>query len=311
MAHDAIEQFEALANERFTWEEMWQEIADHMIGRRDFNTIRTPGDRRMVEIYDTTGLLSAELLAGALHALMTNTATKWFRLNIEDRFLNEDPDVRFWIDEIAEPRMYSAINRPAANFNPQMHEVYFDLTAFCTASCFIEDEPGFGAVFSARPMGETYIAEDSAGRIDTLYRKIRRSARQTIQDFGPRAPKAARKAVEDNRPEERITILHAIRPRNDPVPGRLDRAGMPWESLYFDLKEKELIDQGGYFELPMMVPRWSKDSGERYGRGPGVTALPDVKMLNAIWKTVIRKVYLKLLNSHIAKILRHHFVCCY
>jgi hypothetical protein len=63
---------------------------------------------------------------------------------------------------------------------------------------------------------------------------------------------------------------------------------MPWSSLYMDSKEKTLIDEGGFWELPVMVARWSKDAGERYGRGPGITALPDAKMLNAMWKTIIK-----------------------
>src|SRR3990170_4173476 len=38
--------------------------------------------------------------------------------------------------------------------------------------------------------------------------------------------------------------------------------------------------EGGYQEFPAMVPRWDKSPGEKYGRGVGHTALPDVKTLN-------------------------------
>lgn len=37
-----------------------------------------------------------------------------------------------------------------------------------------------------------------------------------------------------------------------------------------------------------MVPRWSKYSGEIYGRSPGMMALPDAKMLQAMMLTVIK-----------------------
>ena len=153
----AIAQYEQLKQGRYGWENMWQQIADNMVGRRDFSTMRTPGDRRMGDIHDITALLSAELLAGALHSLMTNSASKWFRLGIENPQLAQHPDVRLWIDEIAEPQMYNAINRPEAGFNPQMHEVYFNLTAFCTAGVAIEEDVGRGAVFSSRPLMEVFI----------------------------------------------------------------------------------------------------------------------------------------------------------
>jgi hypothetical protein len=40
--------------------------------------------------------------------------------------------------------------------------------------------------------------------------------------------------------------------------------------------------------MPYMVPRWSKDAGEVYGRAPGWNALADQKMLNEMSKTVLK-----------------------
>ena len=287
VAKSAIAQYDQLKLERSSFEALWQDISDNVVGRRDTTTMRTPGQRRMAPIHDITALLSGELLAGALHSLMTNSASKWFRLGIRNRALMEDPDVKFWLDEIAEPAMYDAFNRPEAGFNPQIHEVYFDLTVFCTAAMTIEDY-GQGAVFSARPLREAYIAEDVAGRVDTIFRDVRMSARNAADLFGDNAPKAAKLAMSKDKPEEKIEVLQAIRPNRKVVSGRLDFTGMPWSSLYIDTKDKTVISEGGYRELPMMVPRWSKDSGERYGRGPGVTALSDAKMLNTMWKTIIK-----------------------
>jgi hypothetical protein len=287
-AKSAVAQFHQLKNERGTWEDTWQQIADNMVGRRDFSTIREPGQRRMDEIHDITALLSGELLAGALHSLMTNSAAKWFRLGLEDPELAEHPDVQLWTDQIAEPQMYNAINRPEAGFNPQMHEVYFNLTLFCTAALSIEEEIGRGAVFSARPLMEVYIAEDPFGRIDTVFRNVKMTARQAVNRWSDRAPDNAKNLVAKDKPEEKITVLQVIRPNANPKPGRLDFTGMPWSSLYLDAKKKSVIDEGGFWELPVMVARWSKDAGERYGRGPGITALADAKMLNAMWKTIIK-----------------------
>jgi hypothetical protein len=284
----AIAQFENLRKERHTWEHTWQEIADNMVGRRDFNVIRTPGEKRMAEIHDITALLSGELLAGALHSLMTNSATKWFRLGFENPEIANHPDVKLWNDAIAEPQLYNAFNRPEAGFNPQMHEVYFNLTLFCTAAVSVEEELGLGAVFSSRPLMEVYIAEDPFGRVNTIFRNVRMTAQQAMDRWGDRAPQKAHTLVSKDQPEERVDILQAIRPNRDVKPGRLDFSGMPWSSLYMDSKEKTLIDEGGFWELPVMVARWSKDAGERYGRGPGITALPDAKMLNAMWKTIIK-----------------------
>ncbi len=41
-----------------------------------------------------------------------------------------------------------------------------------------------------------------------------------------------------------------------------------------------VVRTGGYNEFPYLVPRWSKATGEVYGRSPSYNALPDIKTLN-------------------------------
>jgi hypothetical protein len=55
---------------------------------------------------------------------------------------------------------------------------------------------------------------------------------------------------------------------------------LAWASIYISKKHKAILSEGGYHEFPVMVPRWSKCSGETYGRGPGHEVIPDVKTLN-------------------------------
>src|SRR5690606_17049346 len=60
--------------------------------------------------------------------------------------------------------------------------------------------------------------------------------------------------------------------------------GMPWRSIYVDKKHEHLIDLGGFRDQRYFSPRWSRSSGEIYGRGPAMKALPDVKTLNTIMR---------------------------
>jgi hypothetical protein len=45
--------------------------------------------------------------------------------------------------------------------------------------------------------------------------------------------------------------------------------------------------EGGFNEMPYVVPRFLKATGEIMGRSPAMTALPDVKMINLMSKTII------------------------
>lgn len=293
-----LRRWSAIASERRHFETVWQEIADHLLGRRDFVGIATPGRKRMTRIYDSTGLQAADMLAAALHSLLTNPAGRWFSLRPETRALADAPGVRGWLED-AETAMYAALAAPATNFAPQIHEVYLDEVAFGTAALYIGDRPGQGLLFSARPLGEISIAENAEGRIDTVFRAFRFTARQAHETWGASAGSGVRAALAAGQPERRLSFLHCVTPRRAQRDAANPAARLPVASYYLALDgetsggigaggKAQLIAESGYHEMPYMVPRWSKDTGEVYGRAPGWNALADQKMLNEMSKTVLK-----------------------
>ena len=283
---DYLDRFSRMENDRSAFDNTWQDIADHEIGRRNFTTVRTPGRERMSQIYDTTAITSLDLLSSALHSLLTNSAVRWFEIETEFPGMNEQKDIRMWLEN-AKDIMYAAFNRNEAAFTSNMHEVYFDLAAFGTCCLYIGDQPGFGPYFSSRPLGEIYFAEDSRGRIDTVFRKFVLSARQAVQKFGEEEVPFAVKKLESNESDDTFNFLHVVTPNPDVQYGYIDYGGMPFHSCYVCIDEEMKVSEGGYWEMPYCIARWEKDSGETYGRGPGWRALADAKMLNAMNKTML------------------------
>ncbi len=278
IATSLIRRWERLASDRGTTESTWQEIADHELGRRDFTAERTPGEQRQRLIYDDTSKQSGSLLAGAMHSLLTNPATPWFDLRFADPDLNEIPEAARWL-HMTTRTLRAAVNRPRARFHSQMAELYIDEVYFGTAALFVHDAMGDGVRFSARPLREIFASEDESGVIDTVFRFFPLSNRQAISAFGDNAPELVKKQVDD-KPEDMRKYLHAIYPRDDFMPSMLDVSGMPFQSVIIDMDTKSSISQGGFHEFPIAIPRWSKDAGEIYGRGPGWEALSDQRMLN-------------------------------
>ena len=231
-------------------------------------------------------MLSGDMLASALHNFLTNTATKWFSVAPEDDRLMEVDGVMQWF-EFVERQMNAVFNRPESRFVPQMHENYIDLVFFCTSVMFVEDVPGLPVRFSARPLSEVFVAEDPAGRIDTVYRKFKLTNRQALDKFGrEKLPKVSKRA--EKNPDDKADYLHLVHRRDDPIAGRVDSGGMPWRSVHISLDEKKILNEGGFWEMPYLVARWEKEAGELYGRGPGWNALPEAKMLNEMSKTVLK-----------------------
>ncbi len=267
-----------LQGDRETTENTWQRIADNMLGRRDFTVLRTRGQQRMQRIYDDTSKVSSSLLSGAIHSLMTGPFSRWFEYRFENPRLQEDDEASDWL-KLAERRIYAALGAPQANFNAQLAETYIDLINFGTGAIFIDDVPGVGVQFSTRPLQELYLAEDPSGRIDTIVRRFNLSARQAVELWGNKAESAFR-SVQAGKSEGPSEYIHMIMPNDDVILGNIDITGMPWASVFISPTDKTILEEGGYQEMPMATPRWEKDPGEVYGRGPGWNALSNQMMLN-------------------------------
>jgi len=280
-----LSRFDRLQGQRENWETHWQEVADYMQPRKaDVTKRRARGDKRMEQVFDSSPIQAVELLAASLHGMLTNPSTPWFTLRFKDEEIENDDEAKLWL-EASTDAMYTAFNR--SNFQQEIFELYHDLITFGTAAMFIEEDDDDIIKFSTRHINEVFIAENDKGRIDTIYRKFKISARAAIQKFGEAVSADVQtKAKKD--PYEEIEILHAVYPRADFNPNKRDKANMPFESVYMEYKNGNELSVGGFREFPFVVPRYLKASNEIYGRSPAMTALPDVKMLNEMSKTTIK-----------------------
>ena len=279
-----LSRFDRLKSQRQNWESHWQEVADYMQPRKaDVTKSRSKGDKRTELIFDSSPLQSVELLSASLHGMLTNPSTPWFSLKFKNEDMEGEDEAKLWLESATEV-MYSAFNQ--SNFQQEIFELYHDLITFGTAAMFIEEDDEDNLKFSTRHINEIYISENEKGRIDTVFRKFRISARAAIRKFGNVSNNIAVIAKKD--PYEEVEILHAVYPRDDYNPKKQDTENMQFESIYLDADSGEELSVSGFREFPFVVPRYLKASHEIYGRSPAMTALPDVKMLNEMSKTTIK-----------------------
>ena len=279
-----LSRFDRLKTQRQNWESHWQEVADYMQPRKaDVTKTRSKGDKRTELIFDSSPLQSVELLSASLHGMLTNPSTPWFSLKFKSEGMEGEDEAKEWLESATEV-MYSAFNQ--SNFQQEIFELYHDLITFGTAAMFIEEDDEDNIKFSTRHINEIYISENDKGRIDTVFRKFKISARAAIQKFGSVSTNIAVIAKKD--PYEEVEILHAVYPRADFNPKKQDKENMKFESVYLDADSGDELSVSGFREFPFVVPRYLKASHEIYGRSPAMTALPDVKMLNEMSKTIIK-----------------------
>lgn len=282
--------FERVKSERMTVDTIRQEIADNEFGSRDFTTTSRSVRDRSPQIYDTTALFANQLLAGALHGLITNPAAVWFELRAANPRLMLDFEVRSWLEHVRD-QMLMVMNTPGSGFTTNLAEIYLDIPGFGMGALWIQEDPEFGVRYSARPLREVYVEDDDLGQIDVVFRCIEPTARQ----FAIRFPKPLNEirdvenALKNDMPETRIKVMHLIAKSDDPYAGT-SPFRKKWVSVcWADGKSgPALIERKGYDELPLITPRWRVETGEVYGRGAGWTALADAKMLNVMQKTIVK-----------------------
>ena len=226
-----LSRFDRLQGQRENWETHWQEVADYMQPRKaDVTKRRARGDKRMEQVFDSSPIQAVELLSASLHGMLTNPSTPWFTLRFKDEEIENDDEAKLWL-EASTDAMYTAFNR--SNFQQEIFELYHDLITFGTAAMFIEEDDDDIIKFSTRHINEVFIAENDKGRIDTVYRRFKISARAAIQRFGDKVSTKVT-TVANKDPYEEVEIIHAVYPRSDFDITKQDSANMPFESVYME-----------------------------------------------------------------------------
>jgi hypothetical protein len=287
LSKELLKRFGKLKSQRQNWESHWQEVADYMMPRKaDVTKTRSQGDKRTELIFDSSPLHAVELLSASLHGMLTNPSTPWFSLKFKNIEGGEDEDAaNEWLEDTTE-KMYEVFNR--SNFQQEIFELYHDLITFGTAAMFIEEDAEDVVRFSTRHIGEIYISENNKGKIDTIFRKFKISARSAVAQFGANNVSSKLLSIANKNPFEEVELLHVVYPRDTFDPKKKDAKNMEYASVYIEVDSKEQISESGFNEFPYVVPRYLKASFEIYGRSPAMTALPDVKMLNEMCKTTIK-----------------------
>jgi len=280
-----IDQVNFLKGQRGNWETHWQELAEFILPRKDDITRnRVPGEKRTQFLLDNTAMQSNELLSGFLHGLLTNPNSQFFELTTGVPEIDDEDDVRIWLQDTSR-RIMQIFND--SNFQTEIHEVYIDLGCFGTAAMTIEEDDDTVVRFAARPIQSIFIEEDNKGQIVEVHRKFAWNVNQIIAEFGEQTVKDSKLLSDAKKRDDpkKFDIIHSIYPKEvDPT----KRSDSPWQSQYILVDERKNLRTSSFRQFPYLVPRWTKHSGEKYGRSPGMNALPEQKTLNIMTETTIK-----------------------
>ncbi|MDA0241484.1 MAG: portal protein [Proteobacteria bacterium] len=168
---DLITRFERLRADRAVWDSHWQETAERVLPRAaEFTARSQKGAKRSQKIFDSTAQLALERFASAMESLLTPRSSRWHALKVSLPELDRIDAVRRYFEAV-EDVLFLQRYATSANFASQQFEIYLSLGAFGTGALFVNEVPGEGLRYRAVHLSEIFIAENEAGRIDTIFRK--------------------------------------------------------------------------------------------------------------------------------------------
>lgn len=270
----------ALENERQSWDNHCKDIAMLFQPRRSrfLSHGEKNNDGEARNFLETGyGIKRVKNLAAVMQSGISSPSQNWFSLSVQDTRLAEVHAVKVWLDYIL--RKMSHVFR-RSNFYSQIQMLYAELVAFGTGVMFIEDDTESTIRCRTLTFGEYCLDMNAAGRIDTIYRRIRMTPRQIVEAWPETAPDHIRNLAEKDNYEWQ-EVIHAIEPNPDYREGSQNKKHRKYSSIFM-MKNGDHLEISGYFEFPVFCARWDLTPGDVYGSSPCMDALSDCRQLQKI-----------------------------
>lgn len=284
---DIIKRMDRFEADRSNWDSQYQDCADYAMPQNNQITNRRAKGQVGDDLFDTTAEESNIQLAAGLYSYMFPTEGRAFVLEVDDVELADNDDVKQWLEKTTKVIHKYLVS---SNFRQAFFEFLKQLGCFGTACLYEEKGKKTPITFICFHISGVYIATNSDGIVDTVFRTFEYTARQAVQEFGiDNLGDKLKEAYNDlNKRDKKFKFIHAVFPREEYDPTKDDPINMEFASIYVSRDEKLLISEGGYPELPYQVDRFDRDAQEEYGRSPTMKKLPDAKMAGAMKKTRIK-----------------------
>jgi len=247
------------------------------------------GSKKMQRVFDSTAINSTQRFANRLQSVVFPPQRKWAKLEAGSDIPADRRQQAQAVLEVYQDKMFTMLNQ--SNFDIAMGEFLLDL-AVGTACMMVQPGDDVQPLnFIPVPLFLVSYEEGANGQVDNVYRRMRMKG-ESIQRQWPDAeiPQDMQRRIE-NKPTDDIELLEATiydHKRGDYCYHVIDKVSKT-EIVYRRRKMS-----------PWVISRYMKVAGEIYGRGPLMTALPDIKTLNKVKELLLKNASLAVAGVYTA-----------
>lgn len=284
-----FERYKRAQGERAKWDAILDDAYRFAIPNHDPRGGDTAGQKRNVDVFDSTAVTAVNERSARLHGLLYPPFKEFqdFALDGDDTNLEdvEDGDAKTALKEYIEQakrRFHAAVER--SNFHIEIDPTLKDCQISVGALLIHEGTPSNPLRFEAVPVSQIIPEEGDDGIIRNAYRRFMVKGRNIKTRWrDAKIPTDLADKVRDDPETEHAFVEATI---HDPVRER-------YRYIVWLEEGTERVVERKYKSSPWVVFRISKAPGETMGRGPVLDCLPDIQVAN-------KTVELVLLNAAFA-----------
>jgi len=247
------------------------------------------GQKKMNRVFDSTAINSTQRFANRMQSGIFPPQRKWCRLEPgSDIPFERRAEAQAALDAYGD-KMFDTLKQ--SNFDVAIGEFLLDL---CVGTAVMLVQPGDDINpinFIPVPQFLVSFDEGANGQVDNVYRRMKLKA-ESIQRQWPDAklPQELKNMIEQ-KPTEEVELVEAT---------IFDQERGDYCYHVIDKRTKTELVYRRMDHSPWIVSRYAKIAGETYGRGPLITALPDIKTLNKTLELVLKNASLSISGVYTA-----------
>jgi hypothetical protein len=247
------------------------------------------GAKKMARVFDSTAINSTQRFANRLQSGIFPPQRKWCRLEPgSDIPLDKRQQAQALLDVYME-KMFTVIKQ--SNFDIAIGEFLLDM-AVGTACMMVQPGDDVAPLnFIPVPMFLVSYEEGANGQVDKVYRRMRMKAEAISQQWRDAVFSDHMQQLIDSKPTDELDLLEAT---------IYDSERGDWCYHVIISSGKEEIVYRRMASSPWVISRYAKVAGEIYGRGPLLTALPDIKTLNKTLELLLKNASLAVAGVYTA-----------
>lgn len=289
---DIVRRAEVAQRRKDLFEDLYRDAYEFALPQRQLYGYwegNSVGAKKMTRVFDSTAITSTQRFANRLQSGIFPPQRKWCRLEPGMDIPDDRKAQALAVLDLYNEKMFAVLKQ--SNFDIAIGEFLLDLAVGTAGMLVLPGDDVYPINFIPVPMFLIAYEEGANGQVDKIYRRMRMKGEAITQQWvDAKLPTEVKERI-DQKPGDDVELLEAT---------VYDSERGDWCYHIIDKASKQEIVYRRMVGNPWVIARYMKVAGEIYGRGPLLTALPDIKTLNKTLELLLKNASLAVAGVYTA-----------